>query len=105
MESTTAGALRAHLVLLSAAISAVSAAAIVLIATLHLPVDDPGLETRALMFVTALLLLLYLWNRARQAFRAALNSNQIALSAAAPNGVSIEQRCSNASLVSVAAKP
>lgn len=99
MESTTAGALRAHLVLLSAATGVVSAAAVVLVATLHLPMNDSGPEARASIFGTALLLMLYLWNRAWQAFRVALRTDQIALSMSTSNGVSIAERCPHAWLV------
>jgi hypothetical protein len=99
MKSTTAGALRAHLVLLSAATGVVSAAAVVLVAMLHLSVDDAGPEARVSMFGTALLFMLYLWNRAWQAFRAALRTDQIALSTATSNGVSITEKCPRAWLV------
>ena len=99
MESTTAGALRAHLVLLSAATGVVSAAAVVLVLMLHLPIDDAGPETRASMLGAALLLMLYLWNRAWQAFRVALRTGQIAPSADTSNGVSIIERCPDAWLV------
>jgi hypothetical protein len=99
MKSTTAGALRAHLVLLSAATGVMSAAAVVLVMMLHLPVDDSGPESRALMLGAALLLMLYLWNRAWQAFRVALRTDQITLSTARPNGVSISERCHHAWLV------
>jgi hypothetical protein len=99
MESTTAGALRAHLVLLSAATSVVSAAAVVLVVMLHLPVDDSRPEARGLMFGAALLLMLYLWHRAWQAFRVALRTDQITLSTARPNGASISERCPHAWLV------
>ncbi|MGA7811738.1 hypothetical protein [Caballeronia sp.] len=99
MRSTTIGALRAHLVLLSAATGVVSAAAVVLVALLHLPADHSGPEARASMFGAALLLTLYLWKRAWQAFRAALRTDQVALSTVTRNGVAITERCPDAWLV------
>ena len=99
MRSTTIGALRAHLVLLSAATGVVSAAAVVLVALLHLPEDHSGPEARASMFGAALLLTLYLWKRAWQAFRAALRTDQVALSTVTRNGVAITERCPDAWLV------
>jgi len=99
MEFVTTGAMRAHLVLLSAATSVVTAGVVVLVALLRLPMDDPGLEVRATMFSGALLLMLYLWKRARDAFQLALRTDQVALSTTTRNGMDLMERCPSPWLV------
>ena len=105
MQTTLSIALRAHAVLLSASVAAITAACLCIVLLLHLPLDDPGaFGLRATVLSIAVLGVLFVRHKASCAFRAALQNRQIRLSDVNANGVSITDDCPHAWLVQMYAE-
>ena len=105
METTLSIAVRAHVVLLSASVVALTAVCFCVVLLLHLPMGDSGtFELRATMLGLAVCGTLYVRHQASKAFKVALQERQIGLSDSNANGVCITDECPRAWLVQMYAE-